>query len=95
MTNTCSEAGCGRPVHGRGLCAAHYKRLSEGRGTTGPIQTAEKLTDQPHIACPSQLLHLAGQAADLDARAIVRIIWPHLLEAALAGLDPFTLTETR
>jgi hypothetical protein len=43
------------------------------------------------MACPPDLLDLAGRCADNDARAIVRALWPHLLEASLAGLEPFTL----
>jgi hypothetical protein len=48
-------------------------------------------SDEPHTACPPDLLDLAGRCADNDARAIVRALWPHLLEASLAGLEPFTL----
>jgi hypothetical protein len=48
-------------------------------------------TDEPLLACPDLLLPLAGAVADLDARAIVRAMWPHLIEASLAGVEPFTL----
>lgn len=46
------------------------------------------------VYCPNDLLGLVAACADLDAKAIVRAIWPHFLEAILAGLEPFTLDET-
>lgn len=45
------------------------------------------------MSCPDSLLPLAAACADNDAKAIVRLIWPHFLEASLAGFEPFTLDE--
>lgn len=89
---TCSEPGCGRPVHASGLCAGHDRRRRHDSQKTGPIgSVAVHLADDVFMPCPDTLLDLAGRAADLDARNIVRALWPHLLEASLAGLEPFTL----
>jgi hypothetical protein len=49
------------------------------------------LSDYPVLVCPPGFLDRVAAAVDADARAIVRTIWPHLLEASLAGLTPFTL----
>ncbi len=87
---TCTHPGCDRPSYG-GLCPGHAARKYAGSSRTGPIQTAKVVSDEPHMACPDGLLPLADWCADLDAKAIVRAIWPHLLEASLAGLAPFTL----
>jgi hypothetical protein len=87
----CSEPGCDRPVRSHGLCVGHYHRLTNGSPKTGPISQAAVLTDEPHMPCPTGCLELAAACADLDARAIVRAIWPHFLEAHLAGRQPFTL----
>ena len=88
---TCSDPDCDRPVRRQGMCLGHYTRVRDGSTKTGPVATAEVLADEPHMPCPEQLLALAGWCADLDAKAIVRALWPHLLEASLAGLEPFTL----
>ena len=87
----CTEPGCDHPIHAHGLCAGHHRRLETGSTKTGPLNTAELLTDEAHIACPPGLLELAARCADLDAQAIIRTIWPHLLEASFAGIEPFTL----
>lgn len=89
----CADPDCDRPVEAHGLCRGHHRRLETGSTKTGPLNTAELHTDEPHMACPAELLDLAGMCADNDARLIVRAIWPHLLEASLAGVNPFTLDE--
>jgi hypothetical protein len=87
----CSTQGCDRPASVRGLCKGHYRRLLEGSQKTGPIGTAVVLNDGIYMPCPGSCLELAAACAELDAQAIVRAIWPHLLEASLVGLEPFTL----
>jgi hypothetical protein len=89
----CGDPDCDRPVQAHGLCQGHARRLETGSTKTGPLNTAELHIDEPHIACPADLLPLADAIAEIDARAILRVIWPHLLEASLAGLEPFTLGE--
>jgi hypothetical protein len=93
-TPVCSEPDCDHPIRGRGLCTGHLDRVRRGSSKTGPLNAAELLADDPHIECPPGLLDLAGQCADLDARNIARVLWPHLLEASLAGVEPFTLEAT-
>lgn len=91
---TCSQPGCDRPHDSHGLCAAHRWRAKTGSSLTGPICTAAvHVDDDVYMPCPDALLELAGQCAENDARAIVRTLWPHLLEASLAGVEPFTLDE--
>lgn len=89
----CTYPGCDRPVNSRDLCLGHYTRLKDGSTLAGPIQTAEILVAEPVMPCPDNLLWQAAACADLDAKAIVRLIWPHFLEASLAHLEPFTLAE--
>lgn len=90
---TCSDPDCDRPHYGLGLCRAHYRRRRRGSHLTGPIGSATTLDpngDDVFMPCPATLLDLAGWCADNDARIITRVLWPHLLEASLAGLEPFT-----
>jgi hypothetical protein len=88
----CSDPDCDRPNYGGGLCHGHWERHRSGSTLTGPIATKRSVVgDDVFMPCPDQLLDLAGAVADLDARAIVRGLWSHLLEASLAGLEPFTL----
>ena len=88
---TCSHPDCDRSVYGQGLCSGHHARIRDGSTKTGPLNAAEVLVDEPHMPCPETLLPLANWCAENDARAILRLIWPHLLEASLAGVEPFTL----
>lgn len=88
---TCSHPDCDRPAQRQGMCYGHYARVRDGSTKTGPVSAAEVLVDDVFMPCPETLLDLAGWCADLDARAIVRALWPHLLEASFAGVEPFTL----
>jgi len=93
-TRTCTEPGCERPHHALGLCIAHWRRARRDSTLTGPIGSAAVcIADDVFMPCPDTLLELAGRCAENDARAIVRLLWPHLLEASLAGVEPFTLGE--
>jgi hypothetical protein len=58
-----------------------------------PVNHTEVLIDEVFMVCPDSLLPLVDACGENDARAILRAIWPHLLEASLAGLEPFTLDE--
>ncbi len=95
----CSEPGCTRPAEIRGLCTRHYQRdyRHRRRINDGPIHHQGRpaiIGDDVYTPCPPDSLGLAAAIADIDARAIVRTIWPHLLEAHLAGRQPFTLEPT-
>ena len=89
----CSEPHCPRPVMARGLCKAHYERqrLRKIEAAGWAARRREDAADEPHTACPPGCVPLAAAVADLDARAIVRAMWPHVLEASIAGVGPFTL----
>lgn len=87
----CIDPNCDRPAIDGRFCAGHRSRHKTGSRRVGPIQTAIRLIDEPVITCPDELLPLAGQCAENDAKAILRLIWPHFLEARLAGLEPFSL----
>lgn len=65
--------------------------MSGGRHPNDATVTEVLVGDILFVPCPPDLLELAGQCADLDARAIVRALWPHILEASLAGIEPFSL----
>jgi len=86
---TCTEPGCARPRYSQDLCQGHWHRAKVGSTLAGPI--GADATAGVVMACPDSLLELADACVDNDARAIVRLIWPHLLEASFAGLQPFTL----
>lgn len=91
MADVCAEPGCDRTVYANHRCRAHHERIRAGRPITGPITTDPVvLGDDVFMACPDSLLPLAGQVAEFDARHILRTIWPHFLEASLAGVEPFT-----
>lgn len=93
---TCSQPDCDRPRYGGGLCSAHWYRAKTGSSLTGPIRTDPvHIGDDVFMPCPDTLLELAGWCADLDARAIVRTLWPHFLEASFAGVEAFTLEANR
>lgn len=49
------------------------------------------MTRQARWRCHTSAATFAARVAALDAAALVRAVWPHILEAALAGLEPFTL----
>jgi hypothetical protein len=49
--------------------------------------------DDVYEPCPDTLLPLAAAAADIDAKAIFRLIWHHIGEARMAGIPPFGLEE--
>lgn len=100
----CSEPGCDEPQVAHGLCRAHYaieyrrrrrandgQRLTNNRYTAPCPRSGHPAGDDVFMPCPDTLLELAGQAAELDARAIVRALWPHLLDASIAGVEAFTL----
>lgn len=88
----CSDPDCDRPARCKGLCVMHYNRARYGKqkAATPPPPSAAELVPLV-LPCPDDLVPIVTAAADIDARAIVRLIWPHLLEAHLAGLEPFTL----
>lgn len=89
---SCSEPDCDRPIERSGLCVGHSGRQRNGSSKTGPISAAQILTDEPHAPCPPGALELAAAVAELDAQAILRaIIWPHILEASIAGTERFAL----
>lgn len=93
----CSEPGCDRDVLAKGLCNRHYRRMRAEAAKVAdpgsePVQVAyESAADGFVVHCPNSLVPLVAAVVDLDARGIVRLIWPHLLEAYLAGVEPFTL----
>lgn len=86
----CAEPGCTRQdLNAKGLCHRCYQR--DRRRRKGRVNEAKVFTDEVFMACPDQLLALADAISEIDARNIVRLIWPHLLEASLAGIEPFTI----
>jgi len=89
----CAEPDCGQDVVAKGLCNRHYRRMrAEAKAAVEPlVVTSGTNIDEFVLVCPTSLLPVVAAAAELDARAIVRLIWPHLLEAHLAGVEPFTL----
>lgn len=89
----CAELDCTEPVYAKALCRRHYDQRLRRRHSDGSVNQAEIVTDDAFMVCPDSLLALAGACADIDAKAIVRLLWPHLLEASMAGVEPFTLTE--
>jgi hypothetical protein len=100
----CTESGCTYGAVARGLCGIHYNRRRRA-GTLPPlaprperprparpnIAAGVPVGDELLVVCPNPLVPLVAAAVDLDAKAIVRAIWPHLLEASFAGVEPFTL----
>jgi hypothetical protein len=71
----CEITGCDRPHFGKGLCQGHWTRLRNGSTKTGPLGTADVLTDDVYMPCPDSLLGLAAQAAENDARAVFMLLW--------------------
>lgn len=96
--STCGAPGCDRRTDTLGLCTTHYqadykrrRRANNGEPLTGTSTDPVPFGDELAMACPASLLPLAAAVADIDAITIVRAIWPHFLEAHLAGVHPFTL----
>lgn len=60
---TCAVDDCSRPVHGRGLCAAHYKRWASSGVIGGPIAKR-----------PSKNLNASCSIDGCDRPAVTRLL---------------------
>lgn len=98
----CALTDCPRDVYADGLCRQHWVAGGPDRRPLAPqatVPTSETDADlddleplQPLVVyCPNDLLGLVAACVDNDAKAILRLIWPHFLEARLAGVEAFTL----
>ena len=89
-TRMCAVDGCDLKHFAKGFCQKHYKSNYLFRRKTHDVGAAEVLVDDIFMACPERFEDVVERAVALDAEAILRVIWPHLLEAQLAGVQPFT-----
>lgn len=76
VSRSCAVPTCDRPIHAKGWCMTHYRRVQAGALRPDvPIAQAAPTIVGPIVACPDELLPLVNRCVENDARPIFLELW--------------------